>query len=79
MIAVTRLDGTEIVVNVDLIEHIEPTPDTLVSLVNGEKLLVRETPDELVARVIRFKRAIADTSTPPASAPSGDRREGEPV
>lgn len=58
MIAVTRLDGSPLVVNVDLVEWIERTPDTVISLVNGEKLLVRETPEDLVERIIAFKRAV---------------------
>ena len=58
MIAVTRLDGVEMLLNVDLIESVEPTPDTLIALANGNKLYVRETPDEIVARVIDFKRRI---------------------
>jgi flagellar protein FlbD len=58
MIAVTRLDGSEMVLNADLVEWIERTPDTVVGLVNGERFLVRESPDELVRRVIEFKRSV---------------------
>lgn len=58
MIHVTRLDGTELLVNVDQVEWIERTPDTVISLVNGEKLLVQETPDELVRRVMAYKRSL---------------------
>jgi flagellar protein FlbD len=58
MIAVTRLDGAPMLLNIDLIESIEPTPDTLVSMSNGDKLYVRETPDQLLDRVIQFKRAV---------------------
>lgn len=60
MIAITRLDGSAMLLNIDLMASIEQTPDTLIALVNGEKLLVRETPEELVRRVIDFKRAILD-------------------
>jgi flagellar protein FlbD len=59
MIAVTRLDGTPILLNADLVEWIEQTPDTLVGLVNGERFMVRETPDELLRRVVEFKRSVA--------------------
>jgi flagellar protein FlbD len=58
MISVTRLDGAEIFLNADLVESIEPTPDTLISLANGSKLVVRETPEEVVDRVIAFRRAL---------------------
>ena len=60
MIALTRLDGGSMVINTDLIETIEPTPDTLISMSNGDKLYVRESPAEVVALVVRFKRAIFD-------------------
>jgi flagellar protein FlbD len=60
MISVTRLDGGPMVINIDLIETIEPTPDTLISMSNGDKLYVRESPDEIVERVIHFKRAVLD-------------------
>ena len=59
MIHVTRLDGSDMVVNVDQIAWIEGMPDTVISLMNGEKLLVREAPDQLVARAKEFKRAVA--------------------
>ena len=59
MIAVTRLDGSAMWLNSDLIESVEPTPDTLISLSNGDKLYVRETPDVIVDRMIGFKRAIS--------------------
>ncbi len=58
MISVTRLDGAEIFLNADLVESIEPTPDTLICLANGSKLVVRETPEEVVDRVIAFRRAL---------------------
>ena len=58
MIAVTRLDGSAIWLNIDLIESVEPTPDTLVSMSNGDKLYVREAPDVIRQRVLDFKRAI---------------------
>lgn len=58
MIRVTRLDGSSVVVNVDLVQWVERTPDTVLSLVSGEKLLVRETPEQFVASVIEFRRAI---------------------
>ena len=59
MIAVTRLDGTQIVVNIDVIQWIEQTPDTLLALTTGERLLVREPVPEVVRRAVEFKREIA--------------------
>jgi flagellar protein FlbD len=59
MIAVTRLDGSPILLNEDLIETIEQTPDTVLSLVNGHKLMVRDDPAQLVQRVIDFRRVVS--------------------
>lgn len=64
MIAVTRLDGSPLWLNTDLIESVEPTPDTLISMTNGDKLFVREAPDVIVERVIGFKRAVQAQATP---------------
>lgn len=58
MIAVTRLDGTPMVVNSDQIAWIEYNPDTVISLMNGEKLIVRESPEAIVERVKAFRRDI---------------------
>ena len=52
MIIVTRLNGTEIVVNADLIETIEATPDTVVTLVDGTRYLVEENPTTIIERVM---------------------------
>lgn len=59
MIRVTRLDGSSMVVNDDQIAWIDTHPDTVISMMNGEKLLVRETPDELVERARQFRRTLA--------------------
>jgi flagellar protein FlbD len=59
MIRVTRLDGSSMVVNDDQIAWIDTHPDTVIAMMNGEKLLVRETPDELVERARQFRRTLA--------------------
>ena len=56
MIKVTRLNQTELVVNADLIEFIEPIPDTIICLTTGKKIMVRETIDEVIERVTVFKQ-----------------------
>lgn len=58
MIRVTRLNGKEFVLNAELIQFIEETPDTVVTLVNHEKIVVKEKMDEVVRRVIEYGRAI---------------------
>lgn len=58
MIQLTRINRAPVVLNSDLIEHIETTPDTVISLTNGQKLLVLEPVDQIVERIIAFRRAI---------------------
>jgi flagellar protein FlbD len=58
MIHLTRINRSPLVLNSDLIEYIEKTPDTVVSLTNGVKLLVRESPDDIIEKVIGFRQGI---------------------
>lgn len=58
MIRLSRLKGEPLVLNSDLIEHIETTPDTVITLTTGQKFMVQEAPDEIVARIIDFRRQI---------------------
>ena len=58
MIPVTRLDGTPMIVNTEQIAWVEYIPDTVISLMNGEKLIVRETPETLVERIREFRRTV---------------------
>lgn len=58
MIQVTRLNRIPLILNSDLIEHIDANPDTVVSLTTGQKIVVLETAEEIVERVIAFRRAI---------------------
>ena len=58
MIPVTRINHVPLVLNSDLIEHIETTPDTVISLTSGAKLIVLESADEIVRRVVQFRRSI---------------------
>lgn len=62
MIQVTRLDGTDVVVNCELVTTIERTPDTMITLVNGQKLLVRDSVEEVVARAIAYHRRLHDAA-----------------
>ena len=58
MIQLTRLNHVPLIVNSDLIEHVEVTPDTVVALTTGQKFLVLESAEEVVEKVIQFRRAI---------------------
>jgi flagellar protein FlbD len=62
MITLSRLNGQVVAINPDLITWIEVTPDTTVSLVGGEKIIVREALDDVIARIIGFRRAIGGGS-----------------
>jgi flagellar protein FlbD len=59
MIRLTRINRVPLVLNADLIEHIEITPDTVVSLTNGQKFVVVESADEIIRRVVSFRRQLA--------------------
>lgn len=58
MIKVTRLNGSELVMNAELIQTIEATPDTVLTLTTDHKYVVREDVEEIVSRVVAYKRAI---------------------
>jgi len=55
VITLTRLNNGEIIVNADLIELIETTPDTVLTLTTGKKLMVRETAEAVIAKVIEYR------------------------
>jgi flagellar protein FlbD len=81
VIRLTRLSNQQITVNSDLIKFIESNPDTVITLLSGDKLLVQETETEVVARVIEFRRAVvgglpSGTDPGAAAAIGGDARRG---
>ena len=58
MIQLTRLNNARLALNSDLIKYVEEAPDTVITLLNGEKLVVRETTRQVIERVLEFRRAI---------------------
>jgi flagellar protein FlbD len=58
MIRLTRLNQSEIIINSDLIEHVEIGANTVVTLSDGNSFVVKESAEELVDRVVQFKRRI---------------------
>jgi len=58
MIKLTRLNGTDYVLNCDLIETVESTPDTVISTTTAKKFICTESVDEVIARIIEFKGKI---------------------
>jgi flagellar protein FlbD len=64
MIHVTRINHASMVLNSDLIEHIETTPDTVISLTTGQKFMVLESTEEIVSKVAKFRRSICEGLSP---------------
>ena len=58
MINVHRLNNEEFLINCDLIEFVEETPDTVISMTSGRKLVVSESCDEIKRLIIEYKRQI---------------------
>jgi flagellar protein FlbD len=58
MIQLTRLNNKPLMVNSDLIKFVEQSPDTLVTLITGEKIVVLEKAEEVLVRVLEFRRAV---------------------
>jgi flagellar protein FlbD len=58
LILATRFNGTQIYINAELIQTVESTPDTVVTLVNETKMLVREPAEEILRRIMEYRREI---------------------
>jgi flagellar protein FlbD len=71
MIRLTRLNHVPLIVNADLIEHVEVTPDTVVALTNGQKFMVLESAEEVVEKVIQFRKAIMSAAHCPLKIQEG--------
>ncbi|HXK05210.1 MAG TPA: flagellar FlbD family protein [Verrucomicrobiae bacterium] len=69
MVRLTRLNHAPVVLNSDLIEHIDITPDTVITLTSGQILRVRESAEEVVERIVEFRRRIV----------AGDTHRAEPA
>ena len=75
MIYLTRLNSASMVLNSDLIEHIDITPDTVITLTTGQILRVRESAEEVVQRIVEFRRRIFDQQAGPANREEVDGSE----
>jgi flagellar protein FlbD len=64
MIRLTRLNNQSFVVNSDLIKFVEQSPDTLITLITGEKIVVRENAEEILERVTSFRRSVLQGLSP---------------
>jgi len=65
MIKLTRLNHVPLIVNADLIEHVDVTPDTVVALTTGQKFMVLESAEEVVEKVVQFRRALLSSTSCP--------------
>ena len=68
MVRLTRLNRAPMVLNSDLIEHIDVTPDTVITLTTGQILRVRESAEEVVERIVEFRRRISQPPVETAAA-----------
>lgn len=55
MIRITRLNQTELVVNAELVQFVEATPDTIITMTDGKKIVAREPVDEVIKRIIAYR------------------------
>jgi len=74
VISLHKLNGMEVVVNAELIETLEPGPQTAVHLATGNKLLVRESAPEIVFKVLEYRKAV-NASGKPVNPIAGYERE----
>ncbi len=68
MIHLTRLNGHRLILNCELIKHAEASPDTVLTLINGEKLVVLESCDEVATRVLQYRASTLKAAWPSADA-----------
>ncbi len=57
MISLTRLNDTKLVVNADKIKFVEETPDTIITLITNDKIMVKESADEVVSLTVEYIRS----------------------
>ena len=76
MIRLTRLNRAPLVLNSDLIEHIDVTPDTVITLTTGQILRVRETADQVIQSILEFRRRVFSPEPEFGPGPAPDRAPG---
>lgn len=60
MIKVERLNGKEFIINCELIAYLEETPDTVITLTTGQKVVVSDKADDIINKVIEYKAKIME-------------------
>ncbi len=64
MIKVTRLNDSVLIINADMIQSVQATPDTLITLTNNDKIMVKEALEEVSQRIVDYQRAVYSTPGP---------------
>jgi flagellar protein FlbD len=59
MIKLTMYNDSDVIVNADLIESVEHTPDTLISLTTGKKVMVKESVEDVISKVVNYRRLVS--------------------
>ena len=75
MIHVTRMDGRPMVINADWIECVESTPDTILTLTSGTKILIRDSVESVVRAFKAYKMEITQALSVPSLKDGGERLE----
>ena len=76
MIELTRLNGHPIIVNAELLKFVEQNPDTVITLVTGDKLVVREAAPDVMRRVLDYRRALLHPNPTPCTSTCGPDHSG---
>lgn len=79
MIHLTRLNNRPLVVNSELIKFIENTPDTVITLVSGEKIVVLETADDIISRIVAYRQRLREPILAVPCLPKTADRAEKPV
>ena len=69
MICLTHFNGGQFYLNADIIQTVEATPDTIITLINNQKMLVKDKADEVVEKIINYQRTVHN---PQITGHSGD-------
>jgi len=73
MIEVTRLDNSKILINTELIQFLQSTPDTVITFISKDKMMVKEPVKEISRKIFEYQRSVNSGTT------SGHREYGEPI
>jgi flagellar protein FlbD len=76
MIQLTRINHSSFILNSDLIEHVQATPDTVITLTNGHNYMVLEPPSEVIDRIVCYRQRLLPQSTASAAS-AGCNYHGE--